>query len=84
MTASGLSGGQYFFLPAASGHVNLDFNRVASDGTVYCYDSFQNLLNSIILLQLPTPTTLRMEHQNAATCGSGPWAFTSNSVSFER
>jgi hypothetical protein len=84
MSASSLPGTQYYFSPSSSGHVNLDFNRVTSDGTVYCYDAFTNLLNSIILLQLPTSSTLTIERQTAASCGSGPWTFTGNASSFVR
>jgi hypothetical protein len=84
MSASGLTGTQYFFQPTATGVVNLDFNLVTSNSTVYCYENFQNLFNSIILLQLPTSTTLKIEKQTAASCGTGPWAFTSNASQFER
>lgn len=83
-SVSSLPGTQYFFQTAASGHVNADFNTVTADGTVYCYDTFSNLLNSIILVQLPTSTTLKIERQNVASCGTGPWTFTGSATSFER
>jgi hypothetical protein len=85
MTASSLPGTQYYFQTVSgAGHVNRDFDEVTSDGSVYCYDTFQNLNNSIILLQLPSATTLTIERQTAASCGAGPWSFTSNASNFER
>lgn len=84
MGASGLSGGQYYFDTASSGHVNTDFDLVTVDGTVYCYDGFSNLTNSILLTQLTNASTLKIERQTAASCGAGPWAFTSNASTFVR
>jgi hypothetical protein len=81
---SSLPGTQYYFDTTTSGHVNLEFDRVTPDGTVYCYDTFQNLPNSIILVQLTDATTLKIERQTAASCGAGPWTFTASATTFER
>jgi hypothetical protein len=84
MSASGLSGGQYRFQAMTTGQVNLDFNLVTAGNTVMCYDSSPNLINAIILVQLTSATTLKIERQTAASCGSGPWMFTSNASNFVR
>ncbi|MFN0118154.1 MAG: hypothetical protein ACKVQC_07700 [Elusimicrobiota bacterium] len=85
MSASSLVGTQYYFQTVnGAGLVNRDFDEITSDGNIYCYDNFQNLINSIILLQLPTSTTLKIERQTAASCGAGPWSFTNNASNFER
>jgi hypothetical protein len=85
MTASSLPGTQYYFQTVSgAGHVNRDFDEVTSDGSVYCYDTFMNLANSIILVQLPTSTTLTIERQTAASCGAGPWTFTGSASNFVR
>lgn len=83
-SVSSLPGTQYYFDTTNSGLVNLDFNLVTSNGTVYCYENFSNLLNSIVLLQLPSSTTLKIEKQTAASCGAGPWTFTGAATTFER
>ena len=84
MSASSLPGAQYRFTTASAGQVNLDFDLVTANGTVYCYDSFSNLANSIILVELTSATTLKIERQTAAACGAGPWSFTGSASSFER
>ena len=40
----------------------------------------------VILVQLPTPTTLRIEKQGTrgARCGSGPWTFSENATLYNR
>ena len=83
------------FAPQTSGgRVNLDFSQVIADGNIYCYDSWHNRLGDpishpqprIILIQLTSETTLRIEKQDTteSECGTGPWAFQSNFVDFER
>ncbi|MBI4369876.1 MAG: hypothetical protein HY547_06580 [Elusimicrobia bacterium] len=80
---SSLASGMYQLNPSGSGLVNRDFNEVTADGNIYCYQAV-NLLNSIILIQLTDNTTLKIESQSAAACGSGPWAFTSAATTFLR
>ncbi len=88
MTDSGLSSGLYYFDPASSGVVNRDFEDVTADGAIYCYETRDRFerepLPFIILVQLTSPTTLRSERQGAASCGSGPWQFSSAYTDYER
>ncbi len=88
MGGSGLSSGLYLFDPASSAVVNRDFKDVTADGVVYCYETRDRFgsepLPFIILVQLTSPTTLRSERQDAASCGSGPWQFSSAYTDFER
>lgn len=78
----GLSSGQYSFEPADTGFINRDFDQVSFDGNIYCYEDLAD--GVIVLLQLTTDTSLRIERQSAASCGSGPWAFESSYKDFER
>lgn len=76
------------FTPAQSGRVNLDFDLVATDENIYCYDSLVDsggnaTSDTILLIQMTSETALRIERQFASGCGSGPWAFSSPST-FER
>ena len=84
----GLSPGVYHFSPRESGSVNLDFGLVTPDGRVYCYDSLSvrgsPMPSLIILMQLASETTLRIERQEAQECGTGPWALRSRYAEFER
>lgn len=78
----------FYFTPASSGMVNLDFNKVTGDGNIYCYDNLAEYVGgepiaAVILVQMPTSTTLKIERQEAASCGAGPWSFNSP-TSFER
>lgn len=81
----------YPFTPLPAGKVNADFSRVTADGSIYCYQnsSQTGLLywqNSIhVLVQMPTPTTLRIAGASGATCGSDPaaWSMT-GTVLFQR
>lgn len=94
-TLKGVNSGVYSFTARASGQVNRDFADVRP-GSVYCYDSFAvgattGRINTgdpggIILAEMPTPTTLRLEKQGTrgATCGSGPWDLSSASTTYNR
>jgi hypothetical protein len=89
MEKSGLSTGAFQFDPKDSGLVNRDFDQVKSDGKIYCYENesgseFGNK-KIVIILQLTDESTLKMEHlSGVASCGSGPWQFSSNATEFER
>ncbi len=80
----------YTFIPSNSGLVDRELSQVVSDGNIYCYDTFYDPLGQLVggghifILQMTSPTTLRFESQPPASCGSGPWAFTSNAVDFQR
>jgi hypothetical protein len=91
----GLASRVYPFRPKTSGLVNRDFGAIAADGRVYCFHSTAGIPNwrssggslargSIVLVALTSATTLRIERQAKTACGSGPWAFGSGAVDFER
>jgi hypothetical protein len=85
VSASSLPANLYAFSPQPSGLVNRDFKDVTSDNNVYCYDSFTNFVPSnVILIKMPTSSTLLIERQNIADCSGGGWALTSSATEFER
>ena len=72
-SVAGVNKGLSSFAVATSGTTNRDFKDVKPDGQVYCYDHFLtgrsaghlplSTVTGVILLQLPTATTLKVEHQ---------------------
>ena len=93
----GLAMGLYSFVPRTAGRVNRNFGDVSADGSVFCYESFLSGQTAggvglgnprgIVLIRLPTPTTLQVERQgnDGTLCGDpATWTFTAASVSFER
>ncbi|MBM4435022.1 MAG: hypothetical protein FJ028_07975 [Chloroflexi bacterium] len=92
-TLRGVNPGVYTFTPRPSGLVNRDFAEVRP-GAVYCYEAFRvgqtaGRINTgdpggIVIAQMPTATTLRLEKQGARTCGAGLWTFTSNATTYNR
>ncbi len=87
----GFSGYTYYFTPMGNGLVNRNFSNVTANGNIYCYGSLGNnwivrtpYVQGIILLQLVSTNTLRIEYQSSGSCGSGQWSFTSNHVDFYR
>jgi len=81
----------YTFVPNSAGLVNRDFSQVTSDGQIYCYDTFFDPIGQALggsgptfILQMTSPTAITFERQSASSCGAGPWAFTSNAVTFQR
>jgi hypothetical protein len=94
-TVKGVNMGLYSFTPLPSGRINRDFNAVKADGSVYCYDSFLarqsagglplGKPNGILLLMMPTDTTLKLEMQSGSKCAeSQTYALTANAATFER
>lgn len=95
-TLKGVNPGVYTFAPRSSGQVDRDFGDVRPEGGVYCYDTFsvgstRGKINTgdpggIILAQMTSPTTLRLEKQGTkgAACGTGPWTFTSAATTYNR
>lgn len=74
----------YFFIPATTGRVNLDFSRVTADGQIYCYQP-NSVQGRHILVQLTGATTLRIEGVAVSACGDpSSWAFTAGAVQFSR
>ncbi len=78
------------FLPTTSGSVNRAFETVTADGNIYCYEGNPNLFfgggNNVILLQLTTATSLKIEvRPGFATCAAvSPYAFGATAVSYQR
>ena len=87
-SVEGLHSAPYRFNASASGKVNRDFKDVTPNGGVYCYESLTSRYSrdpvGIVLIQLTSATGLRIEKQDAKSCGSGPWVFGSNYADFER
>lgn len=82
MSPSGLSGGTYSFIPQNSGLINRDFDDIRADGNIYCFEP--NYLTGAILLQLQSPTTLRIEKQTSTSCAGGSYSFGTTYTDFER
>jgi hypothetical protein len=91
----GVSPGLYTFRIEAEGLVNRDFSAVTADGMTYCYENFLQdrpaggmpvgQLSAILLLTMPSDTTLRVEAVEGQSCPeSTGWVFTSNATDFER
>lgn len=63
--------GTWMFTPEHTGTVNREFSEITSDGNVYCYEGLMDdgvsPLAGRFLLELTSPTELRIEHDNA-TC----------------
>jgi hypothetical protein len=71
------------FTPVNSGNVNRNPGQVTADGNMYCYESPGNW---ILLLKMPTATTLQLEGRpRAAGCAAAqPWTFTGASFTYSR
>lgn len=83
-TFIGISSTVQQFTPLSTGRVNRDFGDVTADGAAYCYESVGGASDTIIILQLTDASTLKIEAQNGASCGAGPWNFTSSAFIFKR
>jgi hypothetical protein len=87
MGKSGLSPGPYFFQPVTTGVINREFKGLTPAGGTHCYDAFSAMpVPAIVLLvEMPTATTLRMERVAAASCEAArPWNFGPRATEFER
>jgi hypothetical protein len=71
------------FTPVNSGSVNRNPAQVTADGNSYCYESPGNW---ILLLKMPSATTLQLEgRQGAVSCAAAqPWTFTGASFTYSR
>lgn len=81
----GFQYGTYNFNPKNSGFINRDFGDIKDD-QVYCFeteDTYRKGIQAVILIQMPTSTSLKIEKTNLQSCGSGGWKLT-NFVEFER
>ncbi len=85
----GLERNAWFFTPQSSGGVNRDFSQVTADGAVYCYEPVGRSgcppgTPLVILLQMTSETTIRIQKRDVARCDTGPWTLDADSVDFER
>ncbi len=85
----------YTYTPALFGFVNRQPRDITSDGNIYCFEGFPagrtsgkmptERLDGILLLTLPSDTTLLLEMQSATGCDAAqPWQFTGGAVAYER
>ncbi len=83
-----IEAGEYPFVPQLSGLINRDFKDVTADGKTYCFEP-TGLTGTYnypfrIILQMTSPTKLKIEGQKVQGCGSGPWNFDNGASEFER
>jgi len=97
-SVAGLAMGLYAFTPqGGSGTLNRDFSAVVPDGRIYCFDAFKTGTSAggvglaaphgIVLVSLPTATTLKIERQGAdgSKCdATTTYLFTAGATGFER
>ncbi len=69
VTGSGLNPGVYQFMPSTTDPWNKDFNLVVPE-EVYCYQITNPPMS--ILIQLPSPTILKIAKNSSDVCGLGP------------
>ena len=83
-----LAGDVRTFTPSASGRVNTDFPMVTADNQIYCYQTFRGNVSPParhVLIQLLSPTRVRIDGIVGATCGDpATWAFSSGAREFSR
>lgn len=86
MRKSGLDPAPYLFTPKPLGDINRRFADVKPDGTVHCYERLNDSSPSpVVLLTMPTDTTLRLERIVASSCEAArPWALGESFTEFER
>ena len=93
-TVSGVSMGLYSFPGAGQGIVNRAFRDVRADGNTYCYERFLRgqstgglplgQPNGVLLISMPSDTTLKMELAPGTSCTAGSRASTASATMFER
>lgn len=90
MEKGGLKFGKYTFTPQHSGFVDREFSEVTASNEVFCYELYDDwyprrrIKDTVLLIQLTSPTKLRMEKQTASFCGLGPRSFGESYIEFER
>ena len=90
----GMSMGLYSFPLSAGGVINRAFREVTPDGRTYCYENFLRGQstgglplgnpNGIVLLSMPTDTTLGVEFLAGGSCAGASRSLTANATQFER
>jgi hypothetical protein len=91
---AGIEIGEYAFTAKAEGLINRDFSQVTADGKIYCYDNFLSgspttmplkRPNGILLLTMPTPTSLKIELRSEKACAAvSDWLITNTATEFVR
>jgi hypothetical protein len=91
---AGLTMGQYAFTPESIGTINRPFAEVRADGQTYCYDAFLqgqtpgglglSTPAGIVLLALPSDTTLKIELVAGSSCSTSSPTFGNGATLFER
>ena len=76
-------------MPARTGAVNRDFDRVTKIGKVYCYEVRERFARpsdpvTVVLAKLTGTSTVQLERSDRLSCGSGPWQLGSSFTEFER
>ena len=75
---------------AVASGVNRMPSEVRPDSNAYCFERLsangfgQPDGRSIVIVALTSATDLRVERQDGATCGNGPWSFTAKATTFVR
>lgn len=70
----------YVVTPRTSGNINVPFDQVIPNGQVYCYQTTQQYSSTgqagiSFILEMTSPTSLRMGTIPGNSCGNGPWNF---------
>ncbi|MCL5970021.1 MAG: hypothetical protein M1450_00765 [Patescibacteria group bacterium] len=88
MSTETIEVGGYPFDPRPLGIVNRDFKDIKANGQIYCFEptALTGTYNYPfrIILQMTSPTKLKIEGQKTQGCGSGPFQFSSSYTDFER
>lgn len=83
-----IEAGGYPFDTQKSGLVNRDFKDITADGKTYCFEPTALTGNYNypfrIILQMSSPTKLKIEGQKTQGCGLGPWTFSPQASTFDR
>lgn len=90
----GMAMGVYSFAVAATGSTNRAFREVKPTGGTFCYETFLSgrstgglplsRANGVLLMAMPSATTLKVELVSAGSCASAPREFSAKAATFER
>ena len=91
----GVNPGLYSFQIEPQGLINRDFSEVRPDGRTYCFENFLQgrtaggmplgNLSGILLLTMPSDTTLKIELATGTPCqANADWTFSEDAAAFER
>lgn len=93
-TITGMTSGLYAYSPQSQGRTNRLFRDVRPDGQTYCYDTFLSGQSTgglglsrptgVVLMDMPTSTTLRVELVAGSSCAAASRPLTSAAAMYER